>query len=151
MSLPRPALGEPRPHRLQRLDLVRPQGLRIGARDLARRRERRPVHLAFAKCAKADDRRRDGLAVQHRLGVRAPRHVGGLDDQPLGEGVLAGRGEEGVDVLLADAPVGVEELALDRGKTAVVQRSDEIDPGVGTVEFAAARPVGPEFDTRKAL
>lgn len=65
--------------------------------------------------------------------------------------MLARGGQESVDILLADAPVGVEELALDRDEAAIVQGSDQIDPGIGAVEFATARPVGPEIDVRKAL
>ncbi len=144
-------VGEPRPHRLHRLDLILSQDLRGGARDPARRLELRPIHLAVAQIPKTDPQGRDRLTAQHRPGLGTPRHVGRLDDHPLRERVLGRGGDEAVDVLLADASADVKELALDGGEATVSSRRDEIDSGVAAILFLAACPIRPELDTAKAF
>lgn len=89
--------------------------------------------------------------MQHRFGVRATWQAGGLDDQPFGERQLRRGGNDGVDVLLADAAFGVEELPLDRGESAAARGSDEIDPGICSVETTLARPIPSCLDSLEAL
>ena len=72
-----------------------------------------PVNAGRFQLRQPDAPHRYLLALQGVLGVLVPP-VGGGDDDPLGEALFPRRGQEGVDVLLADRRPRCVELALDR-------------------------------------
>jgi len=105
------------PERILRLEHRRSAGLKL-----------RPVDLAVFEVMKIDLVNRWLLVAEGILRVLAPVIRRG-DDDALGERLLAGRGEEAVDVSLADTVVRREALALNR---MVFRRpmslGDEINP-----------------------
>jgi hypothetical protein len=94
---------------------------------------------------------RDGfeLVGQRMLGILAPPNRGG-DDHAGGEQLLAGSGEERVDVLLRDRVLREVELALDGAELAGgALLGDDIDTHVADV--ARPRPLIPQPHAREPL
>src|SRR5690606_35339815 len=105
------------------------------------RLEARPVDYARFEVGKVEAGDGRLLVDERRLGMLRPV-VGRGDDQPVGEGLLPGGGEEGVDVALLEAVVLVVELALDRVDLARARDRYEVDPDVAGVLALPPRPFG---------
>jgi hypothetical protein len=136
--------GEAAAYVLDGLRLVRPKLLLVGDRERfgGGPVEGVPVDRRRLEVGEPDATDRDLLALDRVLGMGVPL-VRGRDDDPLGEALLARRGEERVDVGLGDRRVRVEELALDR-HVAARQAVDGDNVDAGVVLAAAVRPVLPE-------
>ncbi len=136
---------EPCDDRLQRVLLVRPKRLLLLQHRCLSRREAGPVDDAVLERRQIDLRHRRVLAQERRLGVIAPE-VRRADDDPVSERLLAGGGEEAVDVCLLHAVVRRVQLALDRVELAGEGLRDEVDPGVALVDPLALGPLGVRQD-----
>ena len=137
--------GETREHLLDRGGLMRTRLVtgRFGDVDLQVAVDPGdvPVDRRVSDLRQADPLHRDGLILESVLSVLSPP-IGGGDDDPVRERVLARRSEERIDVLLAELVRRLVELALDRRVlTTVPLAGDEVDSGVGLA--FTARPVDP--------
>jgi hypothetical protein len=103
-----------------------------------------PVDVGGFEVGQPDPADGDLLPLDGVLGVPVPP-VSDRDDDPLGEALLAGRRQKGVDVLLTDGRAGRVELALDRDVAAGEPvDGDQVDARV--VLAAAAWPLLPQPD-----
>jgi hypothetical protein len=101
----------------------------------------RPINLGVLQIEEVDFIDGRLLVAQGGFGVFTPVVRGG-DDDALGEGLLAGGGEEAVDVALINAMRGVVAFALDGVKLfGAVSLGDEIDTGVYGGEAVCYRPI----------
>lgn len=124
------------------LGLVRAKGFPGLQLDGLRRPVTRPVDAAVFEVVQVDARDGRLLADEGLRGVVGPVERRG-DDDAVREGLLAGGGEEAVDVLFADLVIGVVELALDGVElVGVAGLGDEVDAGVLGDEVLGFRPIG---------
>ena len=104
-----------------------------------------PVERTLRQVAEAQNGARRRLEASDRLaGVRPPL-ASRIHDDPAGEGLSVGRGEERIQMRLGDGRSRRVALALDGAVAAVALFGHQVDAGVRAVEARVARrPVGPQ-------
>lgn len=104
-------------------------------------RELNPPLTRIGQIGQPDARQRWVQFLDLGLSISPPFLQRRRDQQAAGEFLGRGRGDEGINILLAHHMVGVIELTLDRHPTPDSVFRDQVDAGIGAT--MAVRVVGP--------